>query len=113
MNYCVLLKLKIRENEWRKAGECHVISWNIRDLIAASSGWTILNEENFGPANSFLPVLQKGILELSQHAQAYIRFEVKHGVGTIRDTLLFYKGLLNDCKDYPLFDLYGYIDNGQ
>lgn len=113
MQYCVLLQLKIEENQWIHAGETHVVPWDFRDLIAASSGWIILNEENFGPANDFIPRLQKGVLELSQNPNSYKRFEVRHGFGTIQDTLLFYEGLLSDCKDHPLFDLYGYIGQNE
>lgn len=109
MQYYVVLQLNIQNGQWIRAGETHVIPWAFRDLIAASSGWVILNEENFGPANDFISRIQIGIYELSQSPDSFRRFEVAHGFGTIQETLLFYEGLLNDCKDHPSFDLYGYI----
>lgn len=109
MIYHVLLRMKTPEGNWLTLGEDHKILWDARELIAASSGWTVLNRQSVTPADSIIPTLEKGILELTEDSGAYSRFEVLHGPGTIRDALDFYRELLQDCRAYPFTELYGYI----
>lgn len=109
MNYRVFLRVKIRGDHWVTMGEGHSILWDIRSLIEASSGWTVLNQENIGPADSFIPLLEKGILQLTQCANSYHDYEISYGMGTINDALVFYRNLLKDCKAYPFTELYGCI----
>lgn len=109
MNYNVLLRLQLQEGKWITLGENHIISWDSRDLIAASSGWAFINQESAGLASSLVPKLEKGIWELTQSPGLYAEYEISHGMGTIRDTLEFYKNLLQDCKDHPFTELYGNV----
>lgn len=109
MIYHISLRIKTPEGNWLTLGEDHKILWDIRDLIAASSGWTVLNQQSVEPADSVIPLLEKGILELTGSENAYDRYEALHGPGTIREALDFYRKLLQDCRDYPFTELYGSI----
>lgn len=109
MEYQVSLGVCGKDGTRIQVGGIHPICWDIRDLVSVSTGWTILNQEDLGSANEFVPVLEKGIFELTNNEKSYSSFEAMNGIGTIRETLLFYRGLLKDCLDYPFSELYGII----
>ena len=109
MNYTVLLRLQLQEEKWITMGENHTIPWDMRDLIVASSGWAVLNQESAGQASALVPKLEKGILELTQSPYRYTQYEVSHGIGSIHETLVFYQGLLEDCLSHPFTEIYGNI----
>ncbi|MBW7571990.1 hypothetical protein [Caproiciproducens faecalis] len=109
MKYQVFLRVYTKEGQWISVGEKHPIVWTVRDLISASCGWTVLNQENIGSAKAFIPLLQRGIIELTHHESDYSNFEAMHGLGTLKDTLEFYRDLLNDCIDHPFCELYGVV----
>lgn len=109
MKYRVFLRMQMQEDKWMTMGESHIIPWDIRDLVAESSGWAIMNQQSSGLASALVPELQKGILELTQSPHVYNNFEIAHGLGTIKDVLQFYKELLQDCQRYPYTELYGSI----
>lgn len=109
MNYSVSLRIKVDGNRWMTVGKDHVIPWNVKDLIMASSSWTVINDDTANEAESLIANLQRGILELTNSPDQYIHYEVEHGIGTRRDVLEFYKGLLKDCKEYPYARIYGHV----
>jgi hypothetical protein len=109
MNYCVSLKVKIEGNRNLQLGDGHVLPWEYQDLIEASSGWIFVNGEDLGLAETFITKLEKGIIELSQHREDYQRYEVRHGMGTINEALIFYRNLLKDCREYPFADVFGSV----
>lgn len=109
MVYQVSLGIYSKDGTRIQVGGIHPICWDIRDLVSVSTGWTVLNQENLGSANEFVPVLEKGIFELTNNEKSYSIFETIYGIGTIRETLLFYRDLLGDCRNYPFSNLYGVI----
>lgn len=109
MKYSFFLRLKIQEDKWIRMGKNHIISWDIRDLISASSGWFIINQDRIKLASELVPTLQRGILELTQAPQSYEIYEMVHGLGTIKSVLNFYKDLLDDCKQFPYAELSGCV----
>lgn len=111
MKYGFSLRLKLQEKKWMVMGEKHIISWEIRDLITASSGWFIIHQDRAKLASELVPILRKGILELTQPNQKYSIYEALYGYGTIESVLKFYKELLYDCLQYPYTELYGYVDS--
>lgn len=108
MDYCVSFRIKT-DGKWITVGEKHCIPWNMRDLITASSGWTVINDNAVGNADKLAYELQKGILELTNSPGEYLSFEVRHGIGTIGKVLAFYRELLDDCRKYPFTNVYGKI----
>lgn len=109
MKYRFYLRLNIPDGNTVHVGEIHEIQWDTRDLIKASSGWLIVNQEKVGIASDFVPKLYKGILELKNSSEAYTEYELHHGLGTIKNVLSFYEGLLHDCQQYPYTELCGVI----
>ena len=111
MKYQFYLSLKIQDDKWVKLGEGHDILWDNRDLIKASSGWMIVNQEKLGAASDFVPKLRRGIYELTYSTDNYRNYELDHGLGTIKNVLHFYEELLTDCKEFPFTQLCGGINN--
>jgi hypothetical protein len=109
MKYSVSLRMQVQEKEWVTLGDNHVISWNYRDLIAASSGWVLMNQNDSGLATALLPKLNKGILELTDSPNKYTDYEISYGPGTIREVLEFYKGLQTDCHEHRYTEVYGSV----
>jgi hypothetical protein len=109
MKYCFYLRLNTSGEDWVKVGESHEIQWDSRDLIKASSGWLIVNQEKAGIASEFIPMLHRGILELKNSPQAYMEYELSQGPGTIKNILAFYQALLRDCQEFPYSELCGGI----
>ncbi len=109
MDYRVFLRLQLQEGKWITMGDNHIIPWDMRDLIAASSGWSVMNQESSGLASALVPKLEKGIWELTESPNLYYNYEISHGLGTIRETLEFYQNLLQDCREHPFTELYGDI----
>lgn len=109
MNYSISLRMKLQEGKWVPMGETHLVPWDNRDLIAATSGWSVMNDEVINPVSVLLPNLEKGIWELTNCPSCYMQYEVKHGLGTIEETLKFYRSLLQDCREHPFTELYGSI----
>ncbi|HEX3018434.1 MAG TPA: hypothetical protein VHP31_11370 [Caproicibacter sp.] len=109
MDYLVMLEVELKDNQKLRLGSGHHILWDIRDLIFASSGLTILNQQDYGLARALIPLLQKGILELSQDSSSYSHYDVLYGLGTVSDALVFYRNLLSDCIAHPYAELYGCI----
>jgi len=109
MKYRFYLRLNVSDGNSVKVGEIHEIQWDTRDLIKASSGWLIVNQEKVGIASDLVPKLYKGILELKNSSETYTEYELNHGLGTIKNVLAFYEGLLKDCQQFPYTELCGCI----
>jgi len=107
LNFSILLRMQLQEGKWVTMGDTHIIPWENRDLITASSDWSVMNQEVVRPASVLIPKLEKGIWELSNCPDCYQEYEVKHGIGTIVDMLKFYRDLLQDCLEHPFAELYG------
>ena len=109
MDYNVQLRVKMQDNKWITLGDNHNIPWGVRDLVEASSGWSIINCQTAGTASEFIPKLKRGILELSNHPQSYKNYEIEHGFGTIKEVLAFYENFLADCEGHPFTEIFGCI----
>lgn len=109
MKYRLYLRVKMQDDNWVKIGKNHEIQWESRDLIKASSGWLIVNQDKIGMASDFVPKLHKGIMELQNSSDTYREYELMHGLGTIKSVLSFYEELLRDCQRYPYTELCGCV----
>lgn len=107
MKYRFYFRLKLHDDNWVKIGEDHIIHWDVRDLIKASSGWHIINQEKVSSATDLVPKLRRGIIELKDCSESYLEYERQHGFGTIKSVLAFYESLLSDCQKYPFSELCG------
>jgi hypothetical protein len=109
MNYSIQLRVKMQNDNWIPLGDRYNISWDLRDLIEASCGWSVINCQTAGTASEFIPKLKKGILELTNHPQAYENYEIEHGLGTIKEVLTFYESFLSECQGHPFAEIYGCV----
>lgn len=80
-------------------------TYNVRELIEKSSGWKIKNCELNGKAEDLMPLIQKGISELTNNPNEYKKYESSNGWGTVETTLYFYERLLEYLVEYP----YAYV----
>lgn len=111
MKYRLYLRVRMQDDKWVKIGKNHEIQWDNRDLIKASSGWLIINQDKIGMASDFVPKLHRGIMELQNSQDAYREYEMIHGLGTIKSVLSFYEELLSDCQRYPYTELCGCVSS--
>lgn len=109
MNYSIELRMELPEKEFVSMGELHTIPWENRDLVEASSGLSFVNGDSVGLASSIVAKLEKGIWELTNCPDCYQQYEVKHGLGTVKEMLAFYRNMLQDCRDHPFASLYGEV----
>jgi len=106
MSYDISLRVKVEGiDKYVEVADGGNITWNVRDLIKAASGWDIKNEENNGTAEEIGMLIQKGIFALETNPDTYKHLESPNGWGTIEGTLRFFKGFLEVCKEYP----YAYV----
>jgi hypothetical protein len=110
MKYYFYLRLNMPDGTWTRVGTTHEILWDNRDLIKASSGWLIVNREKAGVASDMIPRLHKGIVELKDSSEVYQKYELSHGLGTIKEITAFFEGLLQDCRQYPFAEVCGSVD---
>lgn len=109
MNYEISLRMQINEDNWLTMGDSHIIPWDMRDLISASSGLVMMNQATSGTADAIVPKLKKGIFELTEHQDIYRDYEIEHGLGSIKEILELYQHVLQDCQAHPYAEVYGCI----
>lgn len=66
------------------------ITWNLRDMIVASTGLEWKNEGNNGLVEDVIPHIRKGLAELIDHPEKYKQYEDPDGWGTIKQCKLFF-----------------------
>ena len=79
INFCIREK---NTNELIRIGGEANITWNVRELIKQSSGWVIKNEETNGLAKDLMPLILKGIEELSTYPEKYKQYDSNFQVGS-------------------------------
>lgn len=106
MSYDVSLKVKVEGiDKFVEIEDGGNITWNVRELIAKSSGWEIKNMDNNGTAEEIGKMIEMGIKNLTKNPEKYRQYEAENGWGTIEGTLNFYRNLLEACKKHP----YAYV----
>ena len=107
MSYDISFRVKVEGvDAYVDVGECSAnITWNVREMIKASTGLPWLNEENNGLCIDVIPKIVDGYKELLFHPKKYKQYEAKNGWGTVGGTTNFFKQIINDwesfCSDYP------------
>ena len=71
MRYRFYLRINLPEGNSVRIGENHEIQWDNRDIISASSGWLIVNQEKVGMASDVVIKLYRGIQELKNSPDNY------------------------------------------
>lgn len=96
MSYDVCFMVKVEgKDKWVKVGYCVAnITWNLRDMIVASTGLEWKNEENNGLCKDVIPAIRKGYNELQMHPDKYEKYEAPNGWGTIGWCIRFFREIL-------------------
>lgn len=101
MSYDVSFRVKIEGlNKYIKVESVANITYNVRELIKQSSGWDIKNEDENGFVKDWIPMIEKGIEELTNNPDKYKQYEAETGWGTVEGTLKFYKKCLEEYTRY-------------
>lgn len=101
MSYDIYLCAKVEAvDELVEIADVGNITYNVRELIEKSSGWSISNGCN-GATTHVSLMLERGIYELEENPRLYKQFEAKNGWGTVEETLQFFKAALEIIKCYP------------
>ena len=81
------------------------ITWNLREMIMASTGLNWKNEQNNGLCIDIMPNILRGYYELTNRPEKYKQYESPNGWGTVLGCRSFFRALINDwerfCNDYP------------
>lgn len=98
MSYDVSFRVKAEGIDyWIDTGYCDAnITWNLREMIMASTGLDWKNCENNGLCKDIMPAITKGYSELVNHSEKYKQYESPNGWGTIGGCIGFFKNII-DC----------------
>lgn len=111
MSYDISFKVKVEGKDiYVPIGDCTAnITWNLRDMIVASTGLEWKNEANNGLAKDIIPQIARGLSELICNPDKYKKYESKNGWGTIKGCKYFFNTIIEDweafCEDYFTRDL--------
>lgn len=96
MSYDVCFMVKVEgKDKWVEVGDCDAnITWNLRDMIVASTGLEWKNEENNGLCKDVIPAIKKGYDELQMYPDKYEKYEAPNGWGTIGGCIRFFGEIL-------------------
>lgn len=114
MSYDISFKARI-ENTYMfvNTGDCSAnITWNVRDIIVKSTGLEWKNEANNGLVKDVIKKIEKGYKELSENPEKYKKYEAENGWGTVEDTKIFFKTIIEEwewTKKYTSYSDYLYF----
>ena len=96
----IRLPVKGLEDKWVEVADLGNITWNVRELIAKSSGWQIKNCASNGPVLPWLRLIEIGMQELENNPDKYKKYESPNGWGTIRGVNSFYHSCYDNASDW-------------
>lgn len=102
MSYDIEFRVKAEgTNEWVDITPNNLINitWNLRDMICASTGLEWKNEENNGLVKDVIPYIRKGYDELTTRPHEYLKYEAPNGWGTVNGCVGFFKDILKAWED--------------
>lgn len=103
MSYDISFKVKVEglPNRYIEVGECSAnTTWNLREMIVASTGLEWKNEDNNGLCNDIIPKIAEGYQELFKHPEKYKKYEAKNGWGEVDDCRQFFATILCEWEEF-------------
>ena len=96
MSYDIAFKVKVEGvNEYVDTGYCEAnITWNVREIITASTGLEWKNEENNGRVKEVIPFIKQGYEELVRNPDKYKKYEAPNGYGTVVGCKRFFREII-------------------
>lgn len=103
MSYDISFKVKVEGLENRYVEVCNPnanITWNLREMIVASTGLEWENEANNGLCTDVIPQISKGLSELQKDPKKYKRYEADNGWGTIEGCKNFFGNIIKAWSNF-------------
>ena len=102
MSYDISFKVKVEGADlYVPVGNCEAnITWNVREIITASTGLEWHNEANNGYCTEVIPKIGQGIHELQTKRKKYIPLEPENGWGSVDGVIRFFSQILRDWEDF-------------
>lgn len=106
MSYDISYRVQCKEdpNLWVEIGNPEAnITWNVREMICASTGLEWKNEEDNGLVKDVIPKIADGFAELCKYPEKYKKYESPNGWGTVNGCKSFFAQCIHEwdtfCKD--------------
>lgn len=118
MSYDISFKVKVQDKPVYvelDVGSAN-ITWNVKELIRQSSGWSIKNCKLNEPVQEWIEFIKRGIHELETNPDKYRQYEGSNGWGTVEGTLDFYRNCMEmyaeliECYEELADVSYVYVD---
>ncbi len=103
MSYDISFKVKVEGLENRYVEVCDPnanITWNLREMIVASTGLKWENEANNGLCTDVIPQISKGLSEKKKDPKKYKRYEADNGWGTIEGCKNFFGNIIKAWSNF-------------
>ena len=106
MSYDVSFKVKTKEaDRYRELEDPELDTWinytsNTAKIIEKVCG-SFPSKWDDKKASELIPILEKGISELTEHPEKYKIYEPRNGWGNIPGTRNFLGDILNVCRKHP------------
>lgn len=96
MSYDISFKVKVEGiDKYVKVGNCNAnIPYNVREIIARSTGLEWKNCKNNGLCVDVIPYIKRGLNELRANPNKYKQYEPDNGWGTVKDIDKFFCGII-------------------
>lgn len=110
MSYDISFKVKVQDKDiYVPVGGEANITWNLREMIVATTGLEWKNEVNNGLVKDIIPCIRKGYHRLCNESKKFKQYESKNGWGTVIDCRLFFEKILRNW-DYFKIDYEDLVD---
>lgn len=103
MSYDISYRIKCAEdpNLWVDIGNIDAnITWNVKEMIRASTGLEWKNEEDNGLVKDVISKIADGYAELCKHPEKYKKYESPNGWGTISGCKNFFAQCIREWDDF-------------
>lgn len=103
MSYDISFRVKVEglPDTYISVGCCDAnITWNLCDMIIASTGLEWKNGANNGLCKDVIPHIQQGLFNLITNPQKYKQYEAENGWGTIQGCRKFFIQILDDWEHF-------------
>ena len=103
MSYDISFKVKVEglPSRYIEVGGCSAnTTWNLREMMVASTGLEWKNEENNGLCKDVIPKIAEGYQELLSHPDKYKKYEAENGWGTVEGCRRFFSTLLLEWEEF-------------
>ena len=102
MSYYIYFRVKVEGTDnYISVWNCEAnITWNVREVIKASTGLPWVNCEDNGFRKDVMPHIEKGLEELKNHPEKYKKYEAPNGWGAVKGAIRFFDRILFSWQEF-------------